>query len=100
MLWEQDRKLSKRVLSWLFLSRIINFFVSLDAAITEVSVASPSQNSTVSFRNKESMYRCDYRRLLCIRSKQFNFHHRIERNLKAVNLSSTESLQTLLKELS
>lgn len=83
-----------------FFSRIINFFVSLDAAITEVSVASPSQNSTVSFRIKESMYRCDYRRLLCIRSKQFNFHHRIERNLKAVNLSSTESLQTLLKEFS
>ena len=57
-------------------------------------VASSSHNSTVRSRDKDSKYRCDYRRLLWIRSKAGYFHQCIEKNLRASNLQSIESSQT------
>lgn len=52
-----------------FFSRNVNVLVSSAAAAIKAFAASSSHNSTVRSRDKDSKYRCDYRRLLWIRSK-------------------------------
>ena len=47
-----------------FFSRNVNVLVSSAAAAIKAFVASSSHNSTVRSRDKDSKYRCDYRRLL------------------------------------